>query len=173
MGIVARISGDAPLGRQARARHLAGTLGGTARPHGAAPNGGGGTADALPPAAAGTGLRLPARRRGPLRLRRARPRKPDDPLFRCPCHNVFDTGRICVGTHPFPRDPARVPIAFFSSYFSAHPSAARGKSRRHPDDIGALWAELHRATVFPVDDLVPQFTVADALRLGTDEGRRW
>jgi hypothetical protein len=85
----------------------------------------------------------------------------------------FDSGRVCVGTHPFPRDPARVPGAFFESYFSAHPSTARGKSRRHPEDIGLLWAELHRQPAFPLDDLVAQFTVADAMRLGGAEGRRW
>lgn len=102
---------------------------------------------------------------------KARPRAPADALFRCPCHDVFASGRVCVGTHPFPRDPARVPRAFFESYFSAHPSTAGGKSRRHPEDIGLLWAELHRQPAFPLDDLVPQFTVADALRLGGAEGR--
>ena len=102
----------------------------------------------------------------------ARPRRPEDQLYHAPCHNLFDTGRVCVGTHPFPSDPARVPAAFFDSYFSAHPSTARGKSRRHPEDVGRLWDELDGARAFPLDDLLPLVTVAEAMRLGTGEGRR-
>ena len=101
-----------------------------------------------------------------------RPRKPEEQLYHAPCHNLFDTGRVCVGTHPFPSDPARVPAAFFDSYFSAHPSTARGKSRRHPEDVGRLWDELDGARAFPLDDLLPHSTVAEAMRLGTGEGRR-
>ena len=85
---------------------------------------------------------------------------------------LFDTGRVCVGTHPFPADPARVPTAFFESYFSAHPGTARGKSRRHPEDVGRLWDELDGAREFPLDDLLPHSTVAEAMRLGTGEARR-
>ncbi len=85
---------------------------------------------------------------------------------------LFPTGRVCVGTHPFPSDPARVPAAFFDSYFSAHASTARGKSRRHPEDIGRLWDELDGACEFPLDDLLPHSTVAEAMRLGMGEGHR-
>jgi hypothetical protein len=101
-----------------------------------------------------------------------RPRKPEEQLYHAPCHNLFDTGRVCVGTHPFPADPARVPAAFFESDFSAHPSTARGKSRRHPEDIGRLWDELDRGQAFPLDDLLPHLTVGEAMRLGMGEGRR-
>lgn len=100
-----------------------------------------------------------------------RPRRPEDALFHAPFYNVFASGRVCVGTHPFPRDPARVPGAFFESFFSAAMDTARGKSRRHPDDVGLLWAELDRKREFPLDDLVPQLTVADAMRLGLGERR--
>ena len=102
----------------------------------------------------------------------ARPRRPEDQLFHAPFYNVFPSGRICVGTHQFPRDPARVPAAFFESDFSAHPSTARRKSRRHPEDVGRLWDELDGARAFPLDDLLPHATVAEAMRLGTGEGRR-
>ena len=96
----------------------------------------------------------------------ARPRGPRDQLFCCPTYNVFRTGRICTGTHPFPADADRVPDAFFESFFSRTGDTAGGKSRRHPEDVGELWAELDGEAEFPVDDLVPQLTVADAMRLG-------
>lgn len=94
-----------------------------------------------------------------------RPRKSADQLFRCPTMNVFPDGRVCTGTHAFPADPARVPEAFFESYFSrAEPG---GKSRRHPDDVGRLWEEIDGQDAFPLDDLVAQCTVADAMQIGT------
>ncbi len=102
---------------------------------------------------------------------KARPGRTEDELYHAPFYNVFASGRVCVGTHPFPRDPARVPVAFFESYFSAAMDTARGKSRRHPEDIGRLWDELDRGRDFHTDDLVPQLTVADAMHLGTGEGR--
>lgn len=43
---------------------------------------------------------------------------------------------------------------------------ARGKSRRHPEDVGRLWAELDGRAEFPLDDLEPQLRVADAMRIG-------
>ncbi len=48
---------------------------------------------------------------------------------------------------------------------------ARGKSRRHLEDVGLLWLDLDRGREYPLDDLVAQLTVADAMRLGTG-GRR-
>ena len=96
----------------------------------------------------------------------ARPRSVEDQLYHCPTFNVFPSGRVCPGSHAFPADPARVPEEFFRSYFSATGDTARGKSRRHPDDIGRLWAELKGEPAYPVDDLVPQLRVADALHLG-------
>ena len=95
-----------------------------------------------------------------------RPRSPDDQLFHCPAYNVFDSGRVCPGTHAFPSDPAKVPEAFFESYFSATVDTGRNKSRAHPDDIGQLWAELKGAPTYPVNDLVPQCRVSDAFRIG-------
>ncbi len=95
-----------------------------------------------------------------------RPRSVDDELCHCPTFNVFPSGRVCPGSHVFPANPARVPEEFFRSYFSATGDTARGKSRRHPEDIGRLWAELDGQRAYPCDDLVPQLRVADALRIG-------
>ena len=97
---------------------------------------------------------------------KARPSTPRDALYRCPTFNVFDSGRVCTGSHEFPAEASRVPEAFFESYFSAVESTARGRSRRHPDDVGALWNELRGQASFPVDDLVPHGTVADVIRIG-------
>jgi hypothetical protein len=97
-----------------------------------------------------------------------RPRSVEEQLYHCPTFNVFPSGRVCPGTHAFPADPARVPEEFFRSAFSATADTGSGKSRRHPDDIGRLWAELAGTSTYPVDDLVPHLRVADVLRLGEE-----
>lgn len=109
---------------------------------------------------------LPARQAPYVFAAKERPRALTDQLFRCPTYNVFDSGRLCPGSHVFPADPAKVPEAFFESYFSATPDTGRGKSRRHPEDVGQLWAELGGEVSYPLEDLVPQLQVADALKIG-------
>lgn len=94
----------------------------------------------------------------------ARPSSPEDQLYHAPCFNVFADARVCVGSHAFPADPARVPEDFFASFFS--PAAGGGKSVKHPDDVGKLWEELDGHDTFPLEDLVPALPVADALRIG-------
>ncbi|MFN8472133.1 MAG: hypothetical protein U0822_08095 [Anaerolineae bacterium] len=95
---------------------------------------------------------------------KARPRLETDQLYHAPVLNVFPSGQVCVGTERFPSDPARVPEAFFRSYFTPH--GGHGKSQRYRDDIGRLWAELHRQPQYPLDDLLPHIKVAEAMRLG-------
>lgn len=94
------------------------------------------------------------------------PRSIDDPLYHAPTYNVFPSGRVCVGTHAFPSDPSRVPEEFFRSYFAAG-DTGRGNSQKYPDDIGRVWAEINGNTTYPAEDLVPQFRVGEALRIGT------
>jgi hypothetical protein len=96
----------------------------------------------------------------------SRPRRSDDQLAACLFYNIFRSGRVCTGSHRFPADPDKVPEAFFESFFSVTADTAAGKSRRYPDDVGRLWAELDGRAAYPDDDLVPQLSVADALRLG-------
>ncbi|MGH7862941.1 MAG: hypothetical protein ACREOS_11970, partial [Candidatus Dormibacteraceae bacterium] len=62
----------------------------------------------------------------------------DDQLFHCPTYNVFDSGRVCPGSHAFPADPAKIPEDFFASHFSVTGDTACGKSRRYPDEVGKL-----------------------------------
>jgi len=97
---------------------------------------------------------------------RERPRTPADQLFHCPTFNVFRSGRVCVGTHVFPIDPAAVPLAFFDSHFSVTGDTAAGKSHRHPENVGKLWDEIEGHREYPLDDLVPQLTVTDAMGIG-------
>jgi E2/UBC family protein D len=96
---------------------------------------------------------------------KARPRSADDELYHTPTFNVFRNGRVCPGTHAFPRDPGRIPDEFFRSHFSPT-GDTRGRSRRHPDDLLAHWTELHGQTDYPLGDLVPALRLGDALRVG-------
>jgi len=97
---------------------------------------------------------------------RGRPTREDATLFRMPTYNVFETGRICVGSHAFPDDPAKVPSEFFDSYFSPD-GQYHDRSVKHPRSIRDLWRELDGRKDYPLDDLVPQFTFADATQAGT------
>lgn len=97
---------------------------------------------------------------------KARPKSPEDELYHCPTYNVFQTSRVCTGSHAFPANPARVPEEFFRSFFSATADTAKGKSRLHPGDIGGLWNELRGKTAYPIDDLVPAMRAGEAMRIG-------
>lgn len=96
----------------------------------------------------------------------ARPRDEGDQLFRCPAYNVFDSGRICVGSATFPEQPRLLPAAFFASRFSRAMDTASGKSKKHPADVGRVWAELQGKDAYPLDDLVPVLRVRDAMQIG-------
>jgi hypothetical protein len=96
---------------------------------------------------------------------KARPASEDDLLYRMPAFNVFATGRVCTGSHVFPGDPARIPEEFFESYFSPD-GQSQGRSAKHPHDLLALWGELDGRKTYPLDDLVAQFTVGDAMSAG-------
>lgn len=95
-----------------------------------------------------------------------RPTEPQQQLYHCPTYNTFAGSGICWGTHAFPANPSEVPEAFFESYFSAGHGTGHGKSRKYPDDIGKLWAELDGRDAYPVDDLVELMTVERAMGVG-------
>ena len=122
-----------------------------------------------PASHAGAGLRLLA---GPcaLGLRRSeRPAEPEQQLFRAPAFNVFRDGRVCPGSHRFPEDVGLIPESFFQSFFSLT-GDTRNRSKKHPDNLIALWEEIDGTTAYPMEDLVPQCTVAHAMAVS--EGRR-
>ena len=98
-----------------------------------------------------------------------RPIHPDQTLFRIPAFNVFGDGRVCPGSHKFPEEVGRIPESFFQSFFSLT-GDTRNRSKKHPDDLNALWEEIDGKTEYPVEDLVPQCDVAHAMAVS--EGRR-
>ena len=99
-----------------------------------------------------------------------RPADAGEQLYRAPAFNVFSDGRACPGTHRFPEEVDRIPESFFQSFFSGT-GDTRNRSRKHPDDLHALWEELDGQTDYPLDDLVPQCAVAHAM--DPTRGRRF
>jgi hypothetical protein len=83
-----------------------------------------------------------------------KPKTLQDPVFRAPTFNVFDSGRVCPGTHEFPEDPELVPESFFRSLFS-RAADSRNRSERF-DDLELLWEDLEqrKAKRYPAADLV-------------------
>ena len=99
----------------------------------------------------------------------SRPTDPEQQLFRAPAFNVFRDGRVCPGSHRFPEDVGLIPESFFQSYFSLT-GDSRDRSKKHADNLQALWEEIDGTTAYPAEDLVPQCTVAQAMAVS--EGRR-
>ena len=97
------------------------------------------------------------------------PTDPDEQLFRIPAFNVFGDGRVCPGSHRFPEEVGLIPESFFQSYFSGT-GDTRNRSKKHPDNLQALWEEIDGKTDYPVEDLVPQCTVAQTV--AASQGRR-
>ena len=98
-----------------------------------------------------------------------RPTDLEQQLYRIPAFNVFGDGRVCPGSHRFPEEVGQIPESFFRSFFSLT-GDARNRSKKHPDDLHALWEELNGKTEYPVEDLVPQCTVAQVI--AASQGRR-
>ena len=98
-----------------------------------------------------------------------RPTCAEQQLFRAPAFNVFSDGRVCPGSHRFPEEVGLIPESFFQSLFSLT-GDSRNRSKKHPDNLKALWEELDEKAEYPVEDLVPQCTVAHALAVS--EGKR-
>ncbi len=98
-----------------------------------------------------------------------RPTNPEQQLYRAPAFNVFRDGRVCPGSHRFPEEVGLIPESFFRSFFSLT-GDTRERSKKHPDNLQALWEELDGQTDYPLEDLVPQCTVGHAMAVS--EGRR-
>ena len=99
----------------------------------------------------------------------SRPADLEQHLFRAPAFNVFSDGRVCPGSHRFPEEVGLIPEGFFQSFFSLT-GDTRDRSKKHPDNLIALWEELDGTTAYPAEDLVPQCTVGQAMAVS--EGRR-
>ena len=99
----------------------------------------------------------------------SRPTNPEQQLYRAPAFNVFSDGRACPGSHKFPEEVGLIPESFFQSFFSLT-GDTRNRSKKHPDNLLTLWEELDGKRKYPIKDLVPQCTVAQAMAVS--EGRR-
>lgn len=91
-----------------------------------------------------------------------RPRRPEDTLYLAPLFNLFRDGRTCAGTHSFPQEVTDIPESFFMAFFTRE-ADIRGRSKKHPDNLLALWEELDGKKRFPLRDLVPWGKVEDLL----------
>ena len=98
-----------------------------------------------------------------------RPSDPEQQLYRMPAFNVFRDGRTCPGSHRYPDEVGLIPESFFQSFFSLT-GDSHERSKRHPDNLQTLWEELDGTTEYPMEDLVPQCTVAHVMAVS--EGRR-
>ena len=102
---------------------------------------------------------------------KARPAGPSEALYRIPTFNVFHDGRVCAGSHNFPEDVGLIPESFFESFFSTTGDSHQ-RSLKHPDALADLWKELDGQNEYPLDDLVPQCTVEEAMATSTGGRRR-
>lgn len=91
-----------------------------------------------------------------------RPASPGSPLMKAPLFNLLSGERACSGTHRWPERVADQPESFFMAYFTRE-GETRERSRKHPQDLLALWEELDGQKHFPVKDLMPCCTVEEAM----------
>ena len=124
-----------------------------------------------PASHAGAGLRLLAGSR-PLGLRRARTGRPTlNSTSSGPLPSTSSgTGGSVPGSHRFPEEVGLIPEVLLPVLLLAYRRFTRDRSKKHPENLVALWEELNGTTAYPVEDLVPQCTVAHALAVS--EGRR-
>ena len=97
-----------------------------------------------------------------------RPTHPEQQLFQAPAFNVFGDGRVCPGSHRFPEEVDLIPEGFFQSFFSLTGDTL-DRSKKYPKNLIALWEEIDGKNEYPMEDLVPQCTVAHAMAVS--EGR--
>ncbi len=103
---------------------------------------------------------------------KSRPTGAEQQLYRAPAFNVFGDGRVCPGSHAFPEEVGLIPDSFFESYFSMT-GDTRERSKKHPDNLHALWEELDGKRKYPLGDLVPQCTVAQAMAVSEGRSRNY
>jgi len=97
-----------------------------------------------------------------------RPSSPKNEVYHAPLFNVFADGRTCAGSHRYPVKIEDIPQSFFRSFFSIDGSM-RGRSKKHPDSLYALWEDLDGKKRYPLGDLMPCGTVEDVMNRFT----RW
>ena len=94
---------------------------------------------------------------------RSRPAGPQSLLYHAPLFNVFSEGRTCTGTHKYPQAVEEIPESFFTSFFTRE-GHTQGRSKKHPEDLLALWEKLDGKKRYPLRDLVPLGKVEEIIR---------
>ena len=87
---------------------------------------------------------------------------PGAAIYHAPLFNLFQNGSTCPGSHRFPEAVEEIPESFFTSFFTRE-ADIRGRSRKYPDDLLALWEELDGRKHYPMGDLVPWGTVEEIM----------
>ncbi len=84
------------------------------------------------------------------------------PLYHAPLLNLFINGGSCTGTHQYGQDVGQHPEEFFTAFFSdaGHTS---GRSKKYPDGLLTLWAELDGKKSYPIRDMVLLGTVEQVM----------
>ena len=90
---------------------------------------------------------------------------------RCPHSTSSATGGPAPEVTGSREEVGLIPESFFQSYFSGT-GDTRERSKKHPDNLHALWEELDGKTEYPVEDLVPQCTVAQAMAVSEGKAAR-
>jgi hypothetical protein len=91
-----------------------------------------------------------------------RPAGPHYPLYHAPLLNLFSDGGSCTGTHKYGQDVGQHPEEFFTAFFS-NAGHTSGRSRKHPNNLLALWEELDGKKSYPIRDMVLFGTVEQVM----------
>ena len=99
-----------------------------------------------------------------------KPSRPADRIYRAPCFNIFDSGKVCPGTHTFPEKEAEIPESFFRSFFSPTGDSRR-RSKAYGEGLKKRWETLQGREKYPMSDLVEHSKLQDLLSLNTEDTR--
>ncbi len=92
-----------------------------------------------------------------------RPKSMSDTVYNAPLFNIFRDGSTCSGNHHHPDEIESIPESFFTSFFTLA-ADHRGRSKKHPDNLLALWEELDGKKRYPLGDLVSMGKTEDLLK---------
>lgn len=91
-----------------------------------------------------------------------RPENLEQPIFHFPAYNIFGSGRTCPGSHKYPPDVGLIPADFFMSFFTPA-GDIMGRSKKHPENLSAMWREQIGQPAYPLGDLERAGTVREAI----------
>jgi Prokaryotic E2 family D len=95
---------------------------------------------------------------------KSKPKHMQDPVFKAPLLNVYNTGRSCPGTQKYPEAAEEIINAFWVSFFS-HEVDTDDRSVRFHTDVERLWQSLNGKHKYPLDDLIEHALVHDLMEM--------